>query len=177
MRHPKEDIRMTLSPVGFVRSRIKIPMPSAAEEDLDPEARKISIRAFRKEVKTTVSEIVIDSGLNGILDGIEGFSHILVLFWPHLLTPEKRMVRQVHPMGRKDIPKQGVFATRSPARPNPVLISVVSLIEREGNVLRVKGLDAVDGSPVIDIKPYVGSYHDAENPTVPGWMQRLQEDL
>ena len=120
---------------------------------------------------------MIDPGLDGILEGIEGFSHILVLFWPHLLAPEKRAVRQVHPMGRKDILKQGVFATCSPARPNPVLVSVVPLISREGNVLRVKGLDAVDGSPVIDIKPYVEGYHEVENPTVPGWMKRLHEDV
>jgi tRNA (adenine37-N6)-methyltransferase len=94
-----------------------------------------------------------------------------------LLSSEKRIVRRVHPMGRKDIPKQGVFATCSPARPNPVLVSAVQLVDRQGNILHVKGLDAVDGTPVIDIKPYVDSYHRVEKPSVPDWMRQLHAEL
>ena len=80
-------------------------------------------------------------------------------------------------MGRKDLPLQGIFATCSPVRPNPVLVSAVRLLERTGNVLKVKGLDAVDGSPVIDIKPYVLPYYGVENSTVPEWMIKIHRDL
>jgi len=64
-----------------------------------------------------------------------------------------------------------------PARPNPVLVSAVPLLERHQNTLKVKGLEAVDGSPVIDIKPYSASYYGAENATVPEWMAQLQRKL
>jgi len=109
--------------------------------------------------------------------GIEGFSHILVLYWPHLVDPERRNLKIVHPMGRKDLPQQGIFATCSPARPNPVLVSVVPLLERLGNVLKVQGLDAVDGSPILDIKPYVQPHCGVERATVPPWMEKIHKDL
>ncbi len=80
-------------------------------------------------------------------------------------------------MGRKDLPPQGIFATRSPARPNPVLVSTVPLLAREGHVLKVKGLEAVDGSPLIDIKPYVDVYHGVENPRFPDWLLQIHRDL
>lgn len=177
MSDNEDRIRMELLPIGTVRNRIKQPIGSTGTGDIDPEVQKERIRAYHREIINSVSEIVIDPGLTDLLDGIEGFSHILVLFWPHLNAPERRRVRKVHPMRRKDIPEQGVFATRSPARPNPVLISVVKLIAREKNVLRVNGLDAVDGSPVIDIKPYRGRYEGAEEATIPDWMRQLHEEL
>ncbi|HKL01507.1 MAG TPA: TrmO family methyltransferase [Desulfotignum sp.] len=80
-------------------------------------------------------------------------------------------------MGRKDLPRKGFFATCSPAQPNPVLVSAVPLIERNGNTLKVKGLEALDGSPVIDIKPYAASYYGAENATVPEWMAQLHREM
>lgn len=120
---------------------------------------------------------MVDERLSGILDGIEGFSHILVLYWPHLVAPNRRNLLKLHPMGRKDIPRQGVFATCSPARPNPVLVTAVRLLERNGNVLRVQGLEAVDGSPIVDIKPYNPRYYRVESPVVPEWMTKLQREI
>jgi tRNA-Thr(GGU) m(6)t(6)A37 methyltransferase TsaA len=111
------------------------------------------------------------------LKGIEGFSHILVLYWPHLVPPERRKLEEVHPMGRKDMPLQGIFATCSPARPNPILVSAVELIERNRDSLTVKGLEAVDQSPVIDIKPYNVNYMKKENLRAPQWMQQLNAEL
>ncbi|MBW1759864.1 MAG: SAM-dependent methyltransferase, partial [Deltaproteobacteria bacterium] len=86
-------------------------------------------------------------------------------------------LRQVHPMGRKDVPVRGIFATCSPARPNPILVSAVRLLERKRNVLRVQGFEAVDGSPLLDIKPYVTSYYGVENPEIAEWMQKIQNEL
>lgn len=168
---------MQLTPVGLVRSDIKTPMRMGEDADLTPEAKMQKIREYHQKVKTCVCELVISPQWAELLDGIEGFSHVLVLYWPHLIDPARRSIRKVHPMGRKDLPLQGIFATCSPARPNPVLVSAVPLLERAGNVLKVQGLEAVDGSPVIDIKPYVKPYYGAENPTVPDWMIRIHRDL
>jgi len=146
-----------LKPVGFVRSSIAEPHLVAREGDLHcdspTENHQARIQKYKEE-RSSISELVIDSGLeeDGILDGIEEFSHLLVLYWPHLGSPEGRKLTRGHPIGRKEFPLVGIFATRSPMRPNPVLLTTVKLVERLGNVLRVTGLDAVDGSPIIDIK-------------------------
>ena len=168
---------LQLTPVGKVRSPIKAPMLQAGESDIELRERQDKIREHHQQVKNTVSELVIFEPWRELLDGIEAFSHILVLYWPHLIDPERRNLRQVHPMGRKDLPLQGIFATRSPARPNPVLVSTVPLLAREGHILKVKGLEAVDGSPLIDIKPYVESYHGVENPRFPDWLLQIHRDL
>jgi tRNA (Thr-GGU) A37 N-methylase len=80
-------------------------------------------------------------------------------------------------MGRNDLPLVGIFATCSPARPNPVCAMVVRLLERKGNVLKVQGLDAIDGSPLIDIKPYNPSYYAAEDVKVADWMTQIYREI
>ncbi len=100
------------------------------------------------------SEIHVRKELEEGLEGLEEFSHIVVVFAFHLsLTSSLK----VHPKGREDLPLVGVFATRAPVRPNPLGVSVVELMKREGNVLTVKGLDAFDGTPVLDIKPHLSA--------------------
>lgn len=86
------------------------------------------------------------------LDGVEGLTHLTVLYWMHRLDPAERRRLRVHPRGDRSRPKQGVFALRSPMRPNPIGVTTVRLRRREGLLLYVEGLDALDGSPVIDIK-------------------------
>ncbi|OYT47041.1 tRNA (N6-threonylcarbamoyladenosine(37)-N6)-methyltransferase TrmO [Candidatus Bathyarchaeota archaeon ex4484_231] len=86
------------------------------------------------------------------LDGIEKLTHINVLYWMHRLTEKNRGKLKVHPRGDLNRPLTGVFTTRSPVRPNPIGLTRVKLLKRKGKVLFVKGLDALDGSPVIDIK-------------------------
>ena len=168
---------LQLTPVGEVHSPIKTPILQAGDSDIELWERLDKIREHQRQVKAAISDLVIFDPWTELIDGIEGFSHILVLYWPHLIKPERRSLRKVHPMGRKDLPLQGIFATRSPARPNPVLVSTVPLLSREGNVLRVNGLEAVDGSPLIDIKPYVESYHSVENPRFPAWLLQIHRDL
>jgi len=121
--------------------------------------------------------LIIDPRWEELLDGIEDFSHILVLYWPHLIDPERRNLRKVHPMGRKDLPFKGIFATCSPARPNPVLVSAVPLIARKANVLSVKGLEALEGSPIVDVKPYSESYLRVDNLNVADWMEKIHREL
>jgi tRNA-Thr(GGU) m(6)t(6)A37 methyltransferase TsaA len=164
-----------LKPVGVVRSDIKRPVLTAKHGDLHS---RCDARRHREDSEQ-VSELVIDEGLagSGILDGIEEYSHLVVLYWPHLGPPEGRSLMQGHPMGRKDFPQVGIFATCSPARPNPILMTTVRLVERRGNVLRVTGLDAVDGSPIIDIKPYVPVYHRVKDLRMPEWMLRIHREF
>lgn len=166
---------MQITPVGLVRSEIRSLM--AGNPDLEHEERMEKIREYNRKVKECVCELVISPQWVELLCGIEGFSHVLVIYWPHLIDPERRKLRNVHPMGRSDLPLQGIFATCSPARPNPVLVSAVRLLERFENTLKVKGLEAVDGSPIIDIKPYVMHYYGAENPVVPTWMKQIHREL
>jgi tRNA-Thr(GGU) m(6)t(6)A37 methyltransferase TsaA len=87
------------------------------------------------------------------LDGVEAGNEYWVLYWMHRLTASDREVLRAHPRGDTGRPKQGVFSLRSPMRPNPIGLTRVKLLAREGSVLVVDGLDALEGSPVLDIKP------------------------
>ena len=115
-----------------------------------------------------ISEIVIDSSLTVALDGLEEYSHITVLWWMHLQAPREVRLK-VHPMRREELPLKGIFALRTPYRPNPIGKTTVRLLERQGNILKVKGLEALDGSPIIDIKPYLPRYDSATDAKVPQW--------
>ncbi len=103
-----------------------------------------------KEIRAKESRVVVDPKYLEGLDGLEKEERIQVVFHFHL--SEELELKQ-HPRGDKSRPKRGVFSLRSPLRPNPIGISEVDLIRIDGNVLYVKGLDALNNSPVLDIKP------------------------
>ncbi len=166
-----------LFPVGVVSSPIKTVTLKADSAGLKQDEFNRITREQRKQIKNTISELVIEKEYEELLDGIEDFSHVLILYWPHLLDPERRTLKKVHPMGRKEFPLTGIFATRSPARPNPVLLSVVQQVERKGHILTVKGLEAVDGSPILDIKPHTASYDTYDKPQVAPWMEKIQNEI
>jgi len=109
---------MVLRAVGIVRSDIIEPSLVARSGDLDW-GGNTGASSHRNE---HVSDILIDPLYADIVEGIEDFSHLLVLYWAHLVDEEARSFKRVHPMGRKDMPLVGVFSTCSPARPNPVLL-------------------------------------------------------
>ncbi len=117
-----------------------------------------------------VSEIVLEEEFEALLDGIEAFSHITVVFW---MDKAEGYQPKVHPRGREDIPKQGVFATRTPSRPNPIGVSSVELLHRKKNSLTVSGLDCFNGTPVLDIKPYTPKNREITDIRIPGWMEDL----
>jgi tRNA-Thr(GGU) m(6)t(6)A37 methyltransferase TsaA len=105
------------------------------------------------------------------LKGINGFSHIIILYWIHLRDNEKgRSVLQVVPRRHTKNVKVGVFACRSPSRPNPIGLCVVKLIKVEDCRLTVKGLDAFEGSPIIDVKPYIQRRDAVPNAYTPEWI-------
>lgn len=126
-------------------------------------------RTVRHGWREVVSDIIVDDSLAEALDGLEEFSHLIVLYWMHQLTPGRELPLKTHPMGKPELPLVGRFATRSPSRPNPVGQATVRLLERRGNILKVKGLDAIDGTPVIDIKPYIPGYDSAADARAPEW--------
>ncbi|MDO8657878.1 MAG: tRNA (N6-threonylcarbamoyladenosine(37)-N6)-methyltransferase TrmO [Candidatus Levybacteria bacterium] len=120
--------------------------------------------------KNVVTEIVIDKTYAKGLDGIEDYSHIIVVYW---MDKEKECHLKHHPQGREDIPFVGIFACRCPQRPNRIAISTVELVVRKGNVLTVKGLDIVNGTPILDIKPYTPQYDRVGKAKVPKWVSKL----
>jgi len=138
---------IVLKPIGFVRTE------AVGDEVKD---------------KDRISQIILRSELAEALEGIEEFSHLFVLFWLHEVTSEKRKTLKVHPRSREDLPLLGVFATRTKLRPNPIGLTLVELLKVEGNVLTVRGLDALDETPVLDLKPY-DFWDMARNAKVPLW--------
>jgi len=143
-----------LSPVGFVKRKVK-------EEDVKD--------------RNLACSIVVKKGYEKALDGIEDFSHVYVIFWMQKIGDAERKTLKTHPRGRMDLPLLGVFATRSPLRPNPIGLTIVELLGRKGNVLMVKGLDAFDGTPVIDVKPY-NHWDRIEDVKVPAWWLKLEKE-
>jgi tRNA-Thr(GGU) m(6)t(6)A37 methyltransferase TsaA len=140
--------RMTLKAIGIVRSEIK--------------------QSSRRKFDNVVSEIVVDSNLTEALDNLDEFSHIIVLYWMHQRSGSVPI--KVRPRGNPELSLMGVFATRSPDRPNPIGKATVRLLQRQSNILTVKGLDAIDGTPVIDIKPYIPGYDSVKNAKAPSWV-------
>jgi tRNA-Thr(GGU) m(6)t(6)A37 methyltransferase TsaA len=102
--------------------------------------------------KDVISEIHIRKDLQEGLDNLKEFSHILVLFYLHLSVS---LHLKVHPRGDDALPLVGVFGTRAPVRPNPIGVTISELLSVRENILTVKGLDAFDQTPVLDIKPHL----------------------
>ena len=177
MREEKDTGEMVLRAVGTIRNKTKEPFLKSSGQGLDMEGRLDEVIERVHEIRQEESEIIIQEDKADLLDGLEGFSHVVVLYWAHKVPEESRSLTKVHPMGRKEIPRTGIFSTCSPARPNPVLLNVARLCGREKNVLRVAGLDAIDGSPVVDIKPYLNDFPLQEKVVLAGWMERLQKEL
>jgi len=125
--------------------------------------------------KNRTSQVVLRSDLAEALEGVDGFSHLFVLFWLHETSESQRKILKVHPRGRMDLPLLGIFATRTMLRPNPVGLTLVELVKVEGNVLTVRGLDAFDGTPVLDVKPF-DSWDNAETAKVPEWWKKLEKE-
>jgi len=143
--------RLALRPIGYVKNGVN----------------DIGFKGW----KDLVSRLVIDERFSEALDGIEHFSHLFVIFMLHL--PGKLLLRR-HPRDRQDLPVVGVFATRSQMRPNRLGLQAVRLLERRESELLVRGLDAIDGTPVIDIKPYMPRLDIVADASVPSWVEKLE---
>lgn len=142
---------VTLTPIGVIRSPYETPegMPIQPAGAAD-----------------TVGEVIVDESLAQGLTDIEGFSHIILLYHFDRSEGYKLLIKPF-----MDDASHGVFATRAPRRPNPVGLSVVRLLGREGNVLRIQGVDVLDGTPLLDIKPYVPHFC-APGEIRTGWLEK-----
>lgn len=146
---------MNFEPIGIIRSPVK----EAVDENWG----------------NVVAEIhLLDSMASG-LQGIEQFSHLIVVFFMHQSTFDLTSDLVRRPRGRSDMPLVGAFAQRAKHRPNPIGITAVELLQVERNVVKVKGLDAIDGTPVLDLKPYLPGFDCRPEAKIPEWVERLME--
>ncbi|HLZ73243.1 MAG TPA: tRNA (N6-threonylcarbamoyladenosine(37)-N6)-methyltransferase TrmO [Dehalococcoidia bacterium] len=139
---------LQLRPIGVVRNGVTRPRPDGWQ--------------------AVESRLVIMTEHAAGLCGIEGFSHLIVLTWLHLALDAREAVA-IQPGGAARLPPTGVFALRVAGRPNPIGVSVVPLLRVEGTELLVRGLDVVDGTPLLDLKPYLPPYDSVPGALLPGW--------
>lgn len=116
-----------------------------------------------------VSDIIVNKEFAPALDGLEDYSHAVIVYWMH---ETKKHVIKHRPQGIA--PLVGIFACRCQGRPNPIGISAARIIKRRENVLTVKGLDVINGTPVLDIKPYTPQYDLVKDAKVPEWTKMLK---
>jgi len=141
-------MEFTLRPIGIIHSPFTSP-------------RDTPIQAAFSEAEGTLE--VYPEYVDGLQD-IEGFSHLTLLYWFHRSADYQLVIEPF-----LDGVARGLFAIRYPARPNPIGLSTVELLAREGGVLRVRGLDVLDGTPLLDIKPFVPGFDHREGARV-GWL-------
>jgi tRNA (adenine37-N6)-methyltransferase len=139
-------------------------------------AESYSIHPVGRVVKTAdQSALEVFPEFKDALLGLDGFSHVIVLYWfDRNDTPEERSTLRVHPRGDKRNPLTGVFATRSPMRPNLIGFSVCAIKSLEGNRILIDQIDAFDGTRIIDLKPYIPASDCVPAASVPEWVLRLE---
>ena len=146
---------MNIEPIGIVKNSVK--------------------EAIDENWGAVVSEIELREEFAPGLKGLDTFSHVIVVFLMH--EAEFRLGDHLvrRPRDQADLPLIGIFAQRARHRPNPIGITTVALKRLEGRSLFVSGLDAIDGTPVLDIKPHVPIHDSPAGPSVPEWMGRLMQ--
>ena len=146
---------VTLTPIGMVSS---------------PRAE-----AFDDDWGSVTSTVTLDGSRFGSqsLAGLDAFSHVEVVYVFDQVDPDKVQSGARHPRGNEDWPKVGIFAQRAKARPNRIGVTVCSLLQVEGLTLTVNGLDAIDGTPVLDIKTYMQEFGPRGEVCQPTWSHEL----
>jgi tRNA-Thr(GGU) m(6)t(6)A37 methyltransferase TsaA len=125
----------------------------------------------RQDWNQARSEVHLRAGIEDALLGIEGYSHVIVVGWLDRIPETLRARLQAYPAGDERLPLQGALALRGGARPNPISVTVCRLLAAEGRTLRVEGLDLVEGTPVLDVKPYIAHYDSVPKATIPKWAR------
>ena len=122
-----------------------------------------------------VSRVVLNPEYAGALEGLAEFSHAIIVVYLHKAKYEKEKHLQRHPRNLESMPKVGILSQRAKNRPNTLGVTTVEIVSVGSDYLEVKGLDAINGTPVIDIKPYYPQYDKIDSPKVPEWVDRLME--
>lgn len=146
---------ITVQPVGVIHNEIQ--------------------QAMEADWGKVVSTIHFDAALVPGLTGLADWSHVLVVFSMHQTQFEMAQDLLRRPQARADMPQVGIFAQRGSRRPNTIGVTAVRLLGVEGPVVTVRGLDAIDGTPVLDIKPYAPIYDGVSDPLVPAWFIQLMQ--
>ena len=140
------------------------------------------IKNNRKEVKddywgNVISEIILSEEFSEeALWGLKEFSHVEILFYMDKVKEEKIVKGARHPRGDKNLPKVGIFSQRGKNRPNKLGLSRAKILKVEGKSLFLEGLDAVDGTPILDIKPYTKCFLPQEETVEPSWIKEIMEN-
>lgn len=149
--------RITLEPIGMVRNERTEPIDDGWD--------------------AVESRIVLDGRFGAdALAGLDAFSHIEVLFAFHLVQDDKINTGARHPRGREDWPKVGIFAQRGKDRPNRLGLCVCPLVGVKDTTITVRGLDAIDGTPVLDIKPWMKGFAPRGEVREPGWAAEIMTE-
>jgi tRNA-Thr(GGU) m(6)t(6)A37 methyltransferase TsaA len=141
---------VSLPPIAVVRNQASEPRPDGWEQ--------------------LKSDLIFRDDLLDALEGLDSFSHLIVVFACHEV-PDSVKVHTWQPADTS-VPLQGILASRSQLRPNSLGVSVVEVVRQRQNILRVLGLDAIDGTPVLDVKPYLPQYDSVPDATVPEWATK-----
>jgi tRNA (adenine37-N6)-methyltransferase len=147
----------TLSPIGVVRASRTLP-----EDDFWGEA-------------PAAIELTPDFAPEA-LDGLEEFSHAEIFFILDRVDESAATRGARHPRGNTQWPRVGIFAQRAKLRPNRLAATIVRIVGREGRILRVAGLDAIDGTPVVDIKPVIREFLPRDEVRQPAWATELMRN-
>lgn len=146
-------MEIKFKPIGLVHS------PFKKKKDIQPK-KYVNTHWF----DSIQGELEIFKEYEPGLKDIEGFSHLIVLFAFH-----KSERYKLHTIPFRNDNLRGVFSTRSPRRPNPIGLTIVKIIERKGNILKVSGIDMIEGTPILDLKPYTPN--DQKSPLKLGWLE------
>ena len=143
---PREPVSLT--PIAVVRNTVFDPTPDGWE--------------------SVKSDLIFREDLIDALEGIDSYSHIIVVFSCHRVPDDVKT--HTFPPSDVNLPQQGILASRSQLRPNSVGVAVVQLLRKRKNIVRVLGLDAIDGTPIVDVKPYLPQFDSVPDATVPDWV-------
>ncbi|HEX7443129.1 MAG TPA: SAM-dependent methyltransferase [Acidimicrobiales bacterium] len=155
-RFPLDPIEVV--PIGVVCSS----RDEAVDDDWDAVESRIEFDPSRFDVAATV--------------GLDTFSHVEVVFVFDRVTNDRIEMGSRHPRGRTDWPEVGIFAQRAKDRPNRIGTTVCSVVAASGLTLHLRGLDAIDGTPVLDVKPYMEGFGARGPIRQPGWATELMSD-
>ncbi len=147
----------TVKPIGFVKNLRK-----SIEDD------------FWGKITSEIQ--IIDELPESVLDGIEDFSHLEIIYLFHKVKTEDIVLSSSNPRDNGKWPKTGIFAQRKKERPNRLGLTIVKLEEKNNKLLTVLGLDAIDGTPVLDIKPVMKEFMPKEEIRQPKWVEEMMKN-
>ena len=147
---------MEFEPIGFVKNEVEY-LPDKGWGEI-------------------ISELVINDNYAAGLTGLDEFSHAIIIFFMHKASYTEEYHLERHPRRCLDYPKVGIFSQRSKDRPNPIGITSVQIIGLNENILTVKGLDAINGTPIIDIKPYYPCFDLIKDAKTPYWVDEMMKN-